>query len=121
MNTLISARQSGRTTRMLQHALDLAVKKGHAVYILTTQESINHTREQARKLYEELGYPDVLGRIIKLETKRSLGEDNLNLQDMKLKHAHPNCMLLADHFFYEYYYSHILNGYHKWDEVTYTK
>lgn len=119
MKQLISARQSGRTTRMLKHALDLAVKNGHMVYILTTPESIEHTRQLANRLYQDLGFPDVLGVSVKLETKKSLGEQNLDLDNLKLKHAHPNCILLADHFFYEYYYSFVLKGFHMWDSVNF--
>lgn len=114
----ISGRQSGRTSRMLIKALDL-VKKGHMVYVLCTPESINHLRKQATDLYDSMGVENIVGVHVKLETLKSLGEENVDLHHLKLKYSHPNCRLLADHFFYEYYFAHIINGYHEWDAIHY--
>lgn len=80
-----SNRQTGRTTRMLAEAVTLA-KAGRAVYVVVANE-----REVER--IESL-LPDNLG--IQVETEYSLG--NLDWESLRLVGAHPNCVVLVDHY-----------------------
>lgn len=79
-------RQTGRTTRMLEHAKALA-KAGRAVYIIAANE------QQRRWLEDRIGQGP-MG--IKVETWETLR--NFDWQTMSLLGAHPNCAVVVDHF-----------------------
>lgn len=79
-------KQTGRTTRMLEHAKSLA-KAGRAVYVIAA------TEHQRQWLEERLG-SDSMG--IKIETAWSLR--NFDWGTMTLLGAHPNCAVVVDHF-----------------------
>lgn len=79
-------RQTGRTTRMLDHARELS-KQQRAVYIVAANE------RHAVMLRKQLG-DEPHG--IKVETEDSLG--NLDWETLTMRWAHPNCVLLVDHY-----------------------
>lgn len=78
-------RRTGRTTRMLEHAAELA-RQGRAVYVVFNMPAGPALREK---------YPD-----ISFETQASLGP-SLDLEHLRLRGAHPNCVLLVDHYVIE--------------------
>ncbi len=79
-------RQCGRTTRMIAEA-KAAARSGRAVYILAANEG-----ERVR--LERLIGDESLG--IKVETAGTLG--NVQWESMTLRGAHPNSLLMADHY-----------------------
>lgn len=81
-----SKRQTGRTTRMIEHARALA-GQGKAVYIIAVND---HDAGRIRRL---VGVPN---RGIKVETEESL--PNFDWRTMQLKRAWPNCVVLVDHY-----------------------
>lgn len=93
-------RQSGRTTRMLKHARALA-EEGRQVYVVADNE--DHARDFRRRV----------GKGVKIETPKSLG--NLVWEDMRLLGAHPNCVLLVDHYAIERRHRTILEMLHRYD------
>ena len=98
-------RQSGRTTRMLADAIELA-RAGRAVYVVG--ESLSHSRRleiQGGSEARELG--------IKFETASSLR--NFDLRTMHLIGAHPNCTVLVDHHAIEAAYGPMLEMLHRYD------
>ena len=99
-------RQTGRTTRMVEEAIDLA-NKGRAVYILA--DNYNHA-ENIRELFGE--DPETYG--IKIETEGDLG--NFDWQTLSLRGAHKNCIVLIDHYTIENKFSRIIEALHKYDK-----
>jgi hypothetical protein len=78
-------RQTGRTTRMLQEACRLR-DEGRTVYVLMA------TERQAR-LYDRR--PAYVG--LRFETWNTL-RGSIDEERMVLRNAHPNCVLLVDHY-----------------------
>lgn len=110
-----SNRLSGRTTRMLLKAMVLAAE-GRAVYVLCAhQASLEHTKDLLAKMYEK-ARRDVPGNI-KFETWDTL-RGHLDIENVRLRGAHPNCRLLVDHHFYEHHFGFALLGYHQWDRTS---
>lgn len=101
-------RASGRTTRMLEEAIQLA-KEGRAVYVLFSSK--NHCDQMERcpdiEKYKELG--------IKFEHPASLGQ-GLDLENLRLIGAHPNCILLVDHHLLAMRYGRIFEMFHRYDK-----
>lgn len=106
-----SGRGSGRTTRMLKEAIDLALS-GRAVYVLCCDQRM-HVRDIYKRLSSELRLSKELP--IKFETWESLGQSNVDLKNNRLMSAHPNCVLLVDHNFYAKHFAFVLQGYHRYD------
>lgn len=79
-------RQTGRTTRMLEKAKKLA-QEGRAVYILAAN------RAERSRLKALLGIND-LG--ISVEALSALS--NFDWNNLSLRGAHPNCIVLVDHY-----------------------
>lgn len=102
-------RRTGRTTRMLEHAKQLALA-GRAVYVIADNE-----RDLRRLEIEcfKTGEPN-LG--IKFETQQSLG--TFDWEQMRLIGAHPNCVVLVDHHAIEDKYARILEMLHAYDEPS---
>jgi hypothetical protein len=107
------ARQSGRTSRMIEKALELQ-KEGRAVYILCASEAIPYTRSLAHKICELKGikFPET----IKFETVQSLGGENIDWQNKKLHRSHPNCSLLIDHHVWAQKFHWAIQGFHEYDD-----
>ena len=105
-------RGSGRTTRMLQKAVELD-RARRAVYIVAADLwHINTLKEQLKAL----GYPkERIGVYIKIETPEDLG--NFNFRTMSLIGAHPNAVVLCDHYTIESYYGRMLQVLHAYDHV----
>lgn len=107
---MLGARQTGRTTRMIKQAVELA-QAGKAVYIvafnLVHKAGIERRMESEGIDFERLG--------IKVEIQYRLPE--LDWTTMTLPGAHPNCVVLADHATIEGRYRRLLEMLHRYDEV----
>lgn len=88
---------------MLKHARELA-KQRRAVYVVAANE--NHAAMLRKQLGDE---PNG----IKVETEQSLG--NLDWQTMTLRSAHPNCVLLVDHYAIESRFGRLLEMLARYD------
>ncbi len=91
-----SSRGTGRTYRMMKEARQLS-SQGKAVYIIAANE------RDAVRLRRELGNEP---HGIKVETAGSL--DNFDWQSLRLLGAHPNCVVLVDHYAIEIKFAKIL-------------
>lgn len=105
-NALQKLRGTGRTTRMLEHAKKLA-REGRAVYVIA-----DNTRDM-RRLETLCGEPS-LG--IKFETPDSPG--NFVWEEMRLRGAHPNCVVLVDHHAIEDRFARVLEMLHAYDDPS---
>lgn len=108
--TMQKLRATGRTTRMLAHAEQLA-RAGRAVYVVADTDR-DCKRLQTQWLRE--GRPADLG--VKFETPGTLG--NLDWEAMKLRNAHPNCVVLVDHWAIESRFARMLEMLHAYDPST---
>ena len=97
----MSKRRTGRTTRLLARAEHLA-RKGKAVYVVLYKKDETYETEERRRLG------------IKFETFASL--PNLDLGTLKLRGAHPNCVVLVDHFAIEYHFAALLHAVVRFDK-----
>lgn len=102
-NALQKLRGTGRTTRMLEHAKKLA-REGRAVYVIADNT------EDARRLQMHCGEPS-LG--IKFETPLTLG--NFDWEQMRIRGAHPNCVVIVDHHAIEDRFARVLAMLHAYD------
>ena len=108
-----SGRLSGRTSRMLLQAL-IFQKQGKAVYVLCAhKQSIMHTARLLGQICDKLNRPVPLD--IKFETWDSIGRNQVDFENCRIRASHQNCQLLIDHHFYEHHFSFALYGYHQWD------
>ena len=98
-------RQTGRTTRMMQYAVEEA-KAGKAVYIVFS--TIHECERLSRDIDHSLG--------IKFETRASLGRNSLDFRHMQITGAHPNVLLLVDHHVLEQEFSRVLEMWSQFDE-----
>ena len=112
--TDLHARRSGRTTRMLEEAIE-ALVSGRAVYILCVDAtSAHYIKNLYRKVCEQSKY--LMASEPKFETLQSIGMENIDWKNSAIHRAHPNCKLFIDHGVYSRVYGHIINGYHECDE-----
>ncbi len=106
-------RGTGRTTRMLRHAHQLAAEDGRAVYV------IGATKEHAAQLqhaYDQLFHPEddpAFRHGISFEDAQKLG--GFSWETLSVRGAHPNCVFLVDHYAIEARYSRILQMLHAYD------
>lgn len=121
-------RRTGRTTRMLQDAIKMAVM-GHAVYVLcgTEQDVINmkdlvSSRKDLSDVINGFKHDDgSIGLNIKFESFKSIGgSEMIDWNKSKLINAHPSCKLLIDHRVYECQFGELLENYHLYDLQTIT-
>lgn len=96
-------RASGRTSRMLQEAVELA-RDGKAVYVVCATQ--RHTKQLEKRVPDDLD--------IKFETPRTVG--NLDWRNMRLEGAHSNVELLVDHYAIEANWRPLLNMLHRFDK-----
>lgn len=89
---------------MLLEAARLALA-GRAVYVITA------TREHAKQLESQVAGLWPLG--IKFETPDSV--ENFCWRTMSLTGAHPNCVVLVDHFAIESHFAEMLDMLHRFD------
>jgi hypothetical protein len=90
---------------MLAEAKELA-KAGRAVYIIAaTQAHVRELEAMAGDEMRDLG--------IKIEVPSSLR--NFDWDKMRLWGAHPNCVVLVDHYVIEARYAFLLWMLHRWD------
>jgi hypothetical protein len=99
-------RASGRTTRMLQEAKRLN-NDGRAVYVVAAWS------KDRNRLEIEFGAEYGGDHGVKFETPESL--TNLDWETMTLLGAHPNCVVLVDHYAIERKYASILQMLHRFD------
>lgn len=102
-------RRSGKTTRMLNDAV-IQARNGRAVYVVAD------TKLLARML--ECTLDDMLGEEskklgIKFESAQSLS--NFDWMEMRLYNAHPNCVVLVDHYAIECKFGFVLEMLHRYD------
>lgn len=90
---------------MLLEAIAKA-REGRAVYVVAANES------EARRMRNLLG-PE--GQLLGIKVETSSELTNLDWFSMRLKGAHPKCIVLADHFAIELHFAPILNMLHRYD------
>ncbi|OFV82548.1 MAG: hypothetical protein A2Y78_11265 [Acidobacteria bacterium RBG_13_68_16] len=95
-------RQTGRTTRMLEHAKRLEAE-GQVVYVLTASE------RQADALRAQLG-PETSIQVTPLACVIRLRWDTLQIEG-----APPNCVVLVDHYVIETRFGKMLEMLHAYD------
>lgn len=83
--------QTGRTTRMLEHAISLA-QQGRAVYVAMASKEQGEALELQRRIRA------AWSTSIQIEPYHDL---DINWETMTLRGAHKNCVLLVDHFVIE--------------------
>lgn len=111
MNVLTAFRQTGRTTRMLQAAIE-AARAGRAVYVVAADH--NHVRYMLDMLQDLIQVDDRrLLNSIKIETPVQLG--NFDYMTLGLRGAHPNCKVFVDHFTLERLFPAIIQAFHEFD------
>jgi len=101
-------RRTGRTSRMLERARQFA-RDGRAVYVIAHDENHAHT------LRRMLGSDE--GGGIKVESAGSLW-NSLDWERLTLRGAHPNCVVMVDHYAIESRYSAIINEWLRYDLVS---
>lgn len=100
---------SGRTTRMLKRAKELALA-GRTVYVLAANEIHRKLLEDVAIRFVGIDPVDLDG--IKFETERSLPD--FDWITWTLVGAHPNCIVLADHWAIEKRFGHVLAELHRY-------
>lgn len=100
-------RATGRTTRMLDEAARLS-REGRAVYVLCADAAT-----------AALFRGEFVGRHaecldVKFETPESLGP-GFDWRTLTLRGAHPNCVVLIDHYTIESRYGPLLEMLHRFD------
>lgn len=101
-------RRTGRTTRMLNEALKISAQ-GNAVYVVG--DSAHHA---IRLRHQFIGMNPPQGHGIKFENANQLPE--LDWQTLQLRGAHPNCIVLVDHYAIERRYAHVLEMLCRFDQ-----
>ena len=98
-------RQTGRTTRMLEEARRLD-EEGRAVYVVcANRDQVERLRRRAR----DMAIPES----VKFETDATLS--NLDWGRLWLRGAHPNCVVLIDHYAIEERFGPVLEMLHRYD------
>ena len=100
---LLPPRATGRTGRMLRKAEELA-RAGRAVYVVCGDP---------RAMEGEFGREKAWSLGIKFESASSPG--NLDLERVRLVGAHPNCVVLVDHYVIEKRFGAMLEELHRYD------
>lgn len=95
--------RTGRTTRMLEHAKRLSAER-RAVYVIAANEM------EVRRLQELIGDGN---HGIKVETPKDLS--NLDWHTLTLRRAHPNCVVLVDHYAIESRFAAVFQMLHAYD------
>lgn len=99
-------RQTGRTTRMMRHALAEA-KKGRSVYVLFSTRA-----EVERYACTYMSMISATSGAIKLETPDSCGFD---FESGRVRGSHPNCLFLVDHHVIESRFSNLVRWLEEFD------
>lgn len=95
-----SLRQTGRTTRMVEQALELA-QRGHAVYLLIPRAMHPHWWRRICDVWADRN-GGLRGHGIQLEAPDSPAFSfDFDWQSLRIRHAHPNTVVLVDHAFVE--------------------
>ncbi len=97
-------RGTGRTSRMIENAIE-ETDKGRAVYVVTASLQ---ERNRIKGLFMDRGYPNM-----KVETAETLG--SLDWRDLSLMGAHPNCLVVVDHYAIESKFAPMLKELHRYD------
>lgn len=109
ITSLVTKRRNGRTARMLNEAIALSAQ-GRAVYIVAAHAA--HAVALRRLLRREIGDRSD----IKVETPDDLG--NFCWETLSLRGAHPNCVVLVDHWTIESRFGRLLEMLHRYDPPT---
>lgn len=100
-----AARRSGRTTRMMQHAVQLD-QNGRAVYVCIRDKGQIPALEKIRRNL----CPKATG--IQYDTPVHL---DIDWETLTLRGAHPNCVLLIDHAVIEHTFGRVLQMHRQYD------
>lgn len=100
-------RQTGRTTRMLLHAKELA-ESGKAVYVVAANSL--HAK-QLDEMAKKLGVP----QSVKIE--RNGEAMPLDWRTLRTHGMHDNCEVLVDHFAIESEFDRLLEMLHRYDQA----
>lgn len=109
MTYLESLKRTGRTTRMLQEALQLA-EQGRAVYVVAVSHP--HAAQLQHAIDEAAGRTN---HGIKIETAQALG---FSWAQLRVPGSHANCVFLIDHAAIEWTFSRVLAELHRFDQPT---
>ena len=101
---------TGRTTRMLGHALFFA-RAGRAVYVVAADPGHAEVMREQVQVMSGITDKEPLG--IKFETATSLG--NFDWDTLTLIGGHSNCEVLVDHFAIEQRFSRVFEMLHRFD------
>jgi hypothetical protein len=101
----MTVRQTGRTTRMLEEAKDLA-KAGRAVYVIAA------TWRHARALQRQVDN-DMPNSSIKCEPPSA---SSFSWKTLSVLGAHPNCVFLVDHYAIEQEFALMLEMLTRYDQ-----
>jgi hypothetical protein len=105
----LSKTATGRTTRMMRRAISLAIQ-GRAVYILAASKSHKKQLDEMRAKME----PRSTGiQFLDASDERDTAE--INWHTLSLNGAHPNCILLCDHFALEVYFTRVFEEWTRYD------
>jgi hypothetical protein len=115
MSPIDAIRQTGRTTRMLRHAVNLA-RAGKAVYVIADNARDMHRLANEIHQFLPKRLPDgaIFNHGIKFETPDTLGA--FDWKKLTVPGAHPNCVFLVDHHAIEDRFRAVLEMLHAYDK-----
>jgi hypothetical protein len=107
----ILQQRTGRTTRMLYKALEYW-RARRAVYVIAM--NLREKKRLEQMLIEICGgeYP----RGLSLEMPNLM--ESLDRQTLRLRHAHPNCIVLIDHAAIEAEFAGLIAELHRYDQES---
>src|SRR5690554_3869400 len=105
-----SLRGTGRTTRMVQDAVEQA-RNGRAVYIICADP---YHKQEIDHIVNNFILSKTEKSNIKLETPESVG--NFSFETMSLRGAHSNCRVFVDHYTIERRFRLMLEELHRYDQ-----
>lgn len=103
-----AGKRSGRTTRMVLHAVELA-RQARTVYVCMPTHKICQDWEKWRDDMQPLATSIHF---------RTVAELDIDWQRMRLRQGNPNCILLVDHFVIDCQFFNVLRMRHAYDERT---
>lgn len=109
----LSKRLTGRTTRMLEHAVELS-KEGKTIYLIMASE--REAKRARRQLNGMIGRASHGIKAGTLDTLEILGD--FSLKEMRFYRPRPNIEVLVDHFIIELEYAKLLEMLQRYDAPT---
>lgn len=112
------ARQTGRTSRMIKDAFDLAAI-GNTVFVLCSESNIYHIQRLMFEICAERGYP--IPGPFKFHTVKTLGLQNIDWHKQCLAGMPFKTELVIDHNVWAEQFGFAINGYHEYDDFSLLK